>query len=592
MACFVGALGDPVFMIAAAISALAAFVMLWMARHQDFSAKRFYSLTCVGVVWTLLAVGLEAASDGAGCQMFWAVMAWPGNALVPVAWCFFVFAYVEGATWPRSRSASATLVAVPGLSFLLAATNAWHGLVYTGETGIPPGDDRVYYAHGPAFYAIIATLYLFVAATLVCLWRGFRRARRSAWSMLVTLVLITISPLLANTAYIVLDLTVFGIDPTAPMFTFGILVFTWMLLNRRSMDMAAAGQSTLFDTMSEPVVLFDRRKRVVMTNAAARRCDLSLGAPDVLSRLGQDSDGAAAAQITRGDRVFELRVHGIENDLNPADGPLGWSATFVDITDRIEASKALEEALVRAEEAVRTKDNFVSVVSHELRTPLTSLKAGLDMALSDRLGTVSPAIRNSLEIAQRGSVRLARLVDNLLLAQKIDADALSLEEEPIELGRLLAESLAERHLFAAERGVRLTQTGTAEPSFIIGDAFAVRQVIDNLLSNAIKFSNAQGEVEGRLERAGGKVRLSITDSGRGIPDGMEDTVFGRFAQVPHEGQSWTQGSGLGLHISRKLAIQMGGDLRYASRLGAGTTFTLEFEAVEQSVARPVSAAGC
>ena len=82
--------------------------------------------------------------------------------------------------------AVAKVVGVTAVTTLLAVTNPWHGWIYSEGTMVPPGTDRVFYAHGPAFYGIIGTLYLFVAATLVSLWRGFARARRSAWSLLVS----------------------------------------------------------------------------------------------------------------------------------------------------------------------------------------------------------------------------------------------------------------------------------------------------------------------------------------------------------------------------------------------------------------------
>ena len=193
---------------------------------------------------------------------------------------------------------------------------------------------------------------------------------------------------------------------------------------------------------------------------------------------------------------------------------------------------------------------------------------------------VADPIRSLLNIAHRNGVRLSRLVDNILLVQKIDINALILESKPVDLGHLLEESFEENKMFASTRGVRLA-LGNIMPAVIIGDAFAIRQIIDNLISNAIKFSNENGVVEGRLIALNGQVRLSIKNSGRGIPEGMESQVFGRFEQVGNSGQSSTQGSGLGLHISKKLAKQMSGDIFYESQLGVGTTFHVEFELVDQ-----------
>ncbi|HBB84705.1 MAG TPA: ATPase, partial [Sulfitobacter sp.] len=166
--------------------------------------------------------------------------------------------------------------------------------------------------------------------------------------------------------------------------------------------------------------------------------------------------------------------------------------------------------------------------------------------------------------------------DNILLVQKLEVQALSLEWLPVDLPALLKESIEENRMYAHERGVRLDIGELGQPAVVLGDAFAIRQVVDNLVSNAVKFSNVGATVEGTLTTNNGRVRISIIDKGRGIPEGMEERVFGRFGQLDDDGQKSTQGSGLGLHISRQLARQMAGDLFYESEVGVGSTFHVEF----------------
>lgn len=591
MTCFNELYADHFFFVASGISLLAALVMIWTVRTQAFHGKVFYALTFVGVIWTLMSVGLEAASGSFACQLGWAMAAWFGNALVPVAWCFFVLSYLGNGAWPHAGKARVAVVVFPVAALAFAATNPWHNLLYLDTTAIPVGSDRIDFDHGPAFYVIIAILYAFVLAALWRLAGAFRRARRSAWALLATLVGVTISPLVANAAYVGFGFRVFGVDPTAYLFTLGVLLFTWLLVSNKTIDMASVGRSILFDTMSEPVVLIDRQRNVVLMNMAARRSALVDGGGALLRAVIRDMDfsGRAAgdAHVGVGEKVYEPRSAGIENPLDPAGPVLGWSVTFVDITDRIAASAALQEALRKADEANRAKDEFIAVVSHEMRTPLTSLKSGLTLALSGRLGELSDQVRSSLEIAHRSGVRLSRLVDDILLAQKMDLGALSLESQRVDLARSLEESIEENRTFASARGVRLAIARIDRPAMVVGDAFAIRQIIDNLVSNAIKFSDEKGVVEGTLRNEGGRLRLSIRDTGRGIPEGNEDVVFGRFRQVANGKQGSTQGSGLGLHIARRLARQMEGDVFYESREGVGTTFHLEFnQAISVEAAPP------
>jgi len=243
----------------------------------------------------------------------------------------------------------------------------------------------------------------------------------------------------------------------------------------------------------------------------------------------------------------------------------------------IKLHQKLEVALDNADAANREKDNFVSVINHELRTPLTSLNGGIELALTGKFGECDDQLRSVLKIAQRNSKRLSSLVDNILLAQKIDIDALALNEAIIDLNQLLKDSFEENQTFSIDCRLEIVNDNMKNSSFIIGDEFAVRQIIDNMLSNAIKFSQKGDTVKGIVSEDNGKVRLSIIDSGQGIPGGMEEVVFGRFEQVKNRRQGSTQGSGLGLHISRKLARKMSGNLSYKSELGVGTEFYLEFK---------------
>ncbi|MGJ8595346.1 histidine kinase N-terminal 7TM domain-containing protein [Sulfitobacter sp.] len=586
-------MAEPALWVVVGVSSVAALVLFWMMKFQKFQGKNYYSLTFIAMIWTLLMIGMEAASSTFSCQLQWATLAWLGNGLVPVAWCFFVFSYIENTTSLNKRIVGTVLTVVPTFIFLFAATNQWHNLVYTDASSIPLDEQYTNYVHGSGFYAIIATLYVFVLATLFCLAQAFTRAKSSAWPLLTVLIIITITPLTANAAYVAFGFTVFGLDPTAFMFTFGILAFTWMLVTNKTMDMAFVGQSILFNTMSEPVVLIDRHKNITLMNTAAKSSGLHLGSASVLSEVTENIDKLNEVQdvahLTIGQRIYEPRIRAIQSPLDPAGPALGWSITFIDITDRIASSAALEEALKRADDANRAKDEFISVVSHELRTPLTSLTGGLTLALSGRLGDVPDPIRSLLNIAHRNGGRLSRLVDNILLAQKIDINALTLESKPVDLARLLEESFEENKMFATERGVQLS-LGVNMPAVINGDAFAIRQIIDNLISNAIKFSSEHSVVEGALRTSDSQITLSIKNAGRGIPDGMEGQVFGRFEQVENSGQSSTQGSGLGLHISQKLAKQMSADIFYESTVGVGTTFHVEFQLVDQQANQPAQLA--
>ena len=579
--CMEGLVTDLLFWAITAVCMIAALVLIITVKSQSFQGRKFYAITFGAAIWILLSVGLESGTASASCQILWSKIAWLGHAILPIAWCFFVFDFLGPSTRLPPRFKTIAILGFPPIAFAVVITNPWHHLFYTEATQLLPGAAYVDYDHGPAFYTILGTLYLFAMAALWCIARGVRRAKRTAWPFLVILTIITLSPLLSNSAYVFFGVTVYGLDPTAPMFTVGILIFTWLLATNKSLDMASVGKATLFNLTSEPVLLIDRHRKVVAMNAAARRQEAadSHGTllRNTLAIFEQQRQNDGVSHITIGERFFEPRIEKIENPMNPDGAALGWSVTFVDVTQLVMITSALEKALSEADAANRAKDEFISVINHELRTPLTSLKGGLTLALSGRFGEMPSSLQSLLEIAHRNGVRLSRLIDNLLLAQRIEIEALSLESKPVDLAALLEHSFEENHMFAAERDVELEIREVDQPAIVMGDDFAIRQIVDNLISNAIKFSTVGSVVEGQLQIANRKAKLSIRNFGEGIPAGMEAKVFGRFEQVMNVDQRSTQGSGLGLHISRKLASQMAGDIYYESQLGVDTIFHLELD---------------
>jgi signal transduction histidine kinase len=350
------------------------------------------------------------------------------------------------------------------------------------------------------------------------------------------------------------------------------------------MDMAFIGQSGLVNAMSEPVIMIDRNNKIFRINKAAKDDTFFQSSTHFINEMLANIENVnlreTVSNLDTGSHIYEPRIREIESPLDPVSSILGWSITFIDITDRIAISAALEEALERADEANRAKDEFISVVSHELRTPLTSLIGGLTLARSGRLGDVADPVSSVLDIAHRNGIRLSRLVDNILLAQKININALTLESKYVDIAQLLEDSFKENKMFASEQGVGFVFKNVSDTPIIAGDAFAIRQIIDNLISNAIKFSDKNGIVEGALETSNGQVKLSIANAGQGIPAGMERQVFGRFEQVENSNQRSTQGSGLGLHISKNLANLMTGDIFYESDVGKVTTFYVVFPLVD------------
>ncbi|MGD9868314.1 MAG: ATP-binding protein, partial [Hyphomicrobiales bacterium] len=225
----------------------------------------------------------------------------------------------------------------------------------------------------------------------------------------------------------------------------------------------------------------------------------------------------------------------------------------------------------RAEAANRTKSEFLANISHELRTPLNAVigfSEVMENALFGPIGNVKYQ-EYARDIHQSGQY-LLEVIDDILDMSKIEAGHMSLDMEPVELGEIIEDSLRIISGTADERGITLVRSGTQKMK-IEADRRAVKQILLNLLSNAVKFTPDGGEITVKLGKAKEGARLSIADTGIGIPSEELGKLGRPFAQLENPLTKRYKGSGLGLAISRSLAEMHGGRFEIRSAEGEGTT---------------------
>jgi PAS domain S-box-containing protein len=223
----------------------------------------------------------------------------------------------------------------------------------------------------------------------------------------------------------------------------------------------------------------------------------------------------------------------------------------------------------------RMKNEFISTVSHELRTPLTSIRGSLDLLSAGAVGTFPDTAKNLLDIAKKSSQRLVRLVDDILDIEKIDAGGMQFNMVKQRFEPLVAQAIEATQSYALQFNVKLVlQTEPVDGEVTI-DADRIVQVIVNLLSNAVKFSSSGASVQINLVQLPGRVRLSVIDTGEGIPEEFRGRIFGRFAQVDSSDSRKKDGTGLGLSICKSIIEEHGGYIDFQSQYGVGTEFYFE-----------------
>lgn len=232
----------------------------------------------------------------------------------------------------------------------------------------------------------------------------------------------------------------------------------------------------------------------------------------------------------------------------------------------------LRESLERLTESNKVKDDFVATVSHELRTPLTVMRGFIKTLMRDDVSFDVDQQRGFLEAADRGGERLHELIEQLLTVSRIEAERETLAMAPVPLPAIVEHAVAE--LSAGRASHRMDIEGTRGLPTVVTDGAKIRQILSNLLENAIKYSPTGSKVTVSGEVSAGTVTLRVRDEGEGIPHEHQDRIFDRFYQVDSSTTRHVGGTGLGLYICRRLADQIGADLRLDRSGPEGSVFSL------------------
>ena len=219
------------------------------------------------------------------------------------------------------------------------------------------------------------------------------------------------------------------------------------------------------------------------------------------------------------------------------------------------------------------QSDFIATVSHELRTPMTAVYGAARTLLRSEVDLAADESRALLEMIATQSERLAQITEEVLLASRLDRGTVTVEEEQVDLAEIARETAAamERHL-SGRASFDLRLPGYA---YVTGDPDRIRQIVTNLIDNAVRYSREGGRITVSVEKHDGRVRLSVTDQGVGIPAAEQEAIFEKFYRADPEQTQGGGGTGLGLYISRELARRMKGEIFVDSEPSHGSTFVFE-----------------
>jgi signal transduction histidine kinase len=329
---------------------------------------------------------------------------------------------------------------------------------------------------------------------------------------------------------------------------------------RAKTDVALEKKRAALEEDSDEVLALARERADGVLQAARAKADTSgIGSATALKVERKEEDRALSEERT-------TQTTQLTNEREERRRALAELLLF----ERDATDKDLLLERTGADAALATRDDFLGMVSHDLRSLLGGIAVSTAFLLKEAPGgDHGRKVVKRAEGIQRFTARMNRLIGDLLDVVSLEAGRLGVTAAPGDVTRLLHESVDAFQPSASAQRILLSVAAASGPLLASFDRERILQVLANLLSNSLKFTREGGRIEVRAERDGSYVRLSVTDTGSGIPDDELDAVFERFRQVNRFDR---RGHGLGLHISKGIVEAHGGRIWAESSLGNGSTF--------------------
>ena len=341
-------------------------------------------------------------------------------------------------------------------------------------------------------------------------------------------------------------------------------------------------RDAILKSMAEGVLAVDHQMRVMFCNQSLSRA---------LALKGQVEVNAPLIGVVRDPKVLGL-IANVLSSGEPASAKLQFTgedssvfeayASPLDVPPHRGALVILHD-ITGLERLERIRKDFVANVSHEMRTPLTAIRGYAETLLSGAI-TDDEHNRRFVEIIQAHAIRLNNIASDLLTLSDLESGRRDTEPGPISVEEAVNTALLTVEAEARVRRVHLVR-GEVVDATITGHALRLEQALVNLLDNAVKFNREGGEA--KIEAVvgpDGRVRVMVSDTGRGIPSDDLPRIFERFYRVDKARSREVGGTGLGLSIVRHVVERMDGTIKVDSRLGRGSTFTISFPLRSNSLA--------
>ena len=564
-------------------TSIVAFTVGWLAyRRKAVVGAQELAILTFSVAFTAFILSFESAAPDQAGKILCSKISYISVVLIPEFYLLFVLRFTKLIRFKEIKNGWMLFV-FPFITLMLAYTNEYHHLIWSGFSPVSPITNLIIYHHGFWFWTGYTMYsYLMIMASTYFLYEFLRNNRfRKVYVIQGWLVsLAGLCPWFVSFFYI-FDLTpVKGLDITTISTTLSSILFSWSILKSTFLNLVPMARETLVETLPIGIMALDDQNRIQDINGTAksfldiRTKDIfGLTLPQIMSDSShfstaiQSEETPLQVEIQMEDNVKSYKI--IKQPLKNNFG--SRLITIFDVTDEIAREKDLIYARLKAEESDKLKSAFLSNLSHEIRTPMNGIMGFISILQSEKL---TDAERTEyLNIVWSNGDRLLKTMVDIIDISKIESGQIDVNFSVVNMKETL-ESLYE--FFkpeAVKRNLEFSYSNRmdSENNMIYSDQIKIFSILTNLIKNALKYTT-EGFVKYDCCLEGNELCFSVSDSGIGIPADKMEVIFDRFIQVDSSRKRKHEGSGLGLSITKAYVEILGGTIRVQSKEQAGSTF--------------------
>jgi signal transduction histidine kinase len=551
-------------------------------KRREFPIAISYGLGMLAGAFYTFGYAFEIVSSSLDNIRFWLRIEYIGIPFGSVLWMIMVLQYTGRQAWLR-KWVVALLFLVPLLTLVSHYTNDWHHLFYRSMTiNESEGFPLVSLVKGPLYIIHVSYSYFFFAIGMGLMFQMYRKATPRMKKQIGLMMIGSCGPYgftfisMSGLFYIPIDLSPLG-------FVFSGVFYMWGIYQFNMLRLAPLALQKVFESMENAVIVFDMDNDISGFNQSASRVIEGLNSkeavgkpassvfslyPKLLKLITQGPASESKMQISEtNDRFYNVHMTMIsDNKLKP----VGKMLLLIDVTESVHFEERLLDNARQLSELNTFKDKMFNVVAHDIRDPLAVLINLMELMEEEMQADGESSEEIVREMGQQIENTFT-LVESLLEWFQSQRGGMVFNPVVRDLAQVVQMNMRLMQVRSTSKNIKITSELT-EGIYVYADKEMLDLIIRNLLSNAIKFTDYGGSIRLRVAHAEGKVIVSVSDTGAGIPADKAHSLLQEAYPVSSIGTAGERGVGLGLTLCREFVSLNGGEIWFDSEVAQGSTF--------------------